>query len=201
MSLSLSAFAVKQPDYEVLKGMKSFYAQKGGQVREVNLDELDRDPYKFTLLQDGEWSVAEFSEMGLTPPLLKYLSERFESQVIAVDVRETVGYEHFSVMDNGKIIKLFTMMDEEKESEGINFDEVLAKLKTSPMFNYAGEWEVEDIKYNAATNLSAVDADYNVMKAVISSDVEVKAYEISGVKLRHMGDDGKSFFLDLVYLP
>lgn len=72
---------------------------------------------------DG-WTVLAIWQQRLLPSLVLHLSRALGGRVVSVDREESDGYDHFSVLEGGRVTQLFTRFPDDADgwSEAVAFD-------------------------------------------------------------------------------
>jgi len=104
-----SKIAAKQKD--VVSCLQKFATHKGGKFKESDENaEQDTDNICIMLapLEDEDSTAIGWHEAGMIPQLVLYLSKELKTRVLSVDQQENISYQHFSELNRGKVLRLFT---------------------------------------------------------------------------------------------
>jgi hypothetical protein len=96
------------------------------------------DAVTFAVYTREDWVVLE-ADLGLMPALAVYLSKDTRSRVACRDHYSTVGYEHFSLLQAGEPIYVFTDWGDYLDLQGINQAEFAARIQAGDFKVSAGD--------------------------------------------------------------
>jgi hypothetical protein len=92
----------------------------------------------FALYPHEDWVVLE-ADLGLMPALAVYLSQDTQSRVACRDHYGAIGYEHFSLLQAGEPIYVFTYWGDYLDMHGIDPAEFAAAIQAGDFAVLAGD--------------------------------------------------------------
>jgi hypothetical protein len=122
------------------------------------------------------WTVLHL-RARLIPSLALHLSRELNTRVISVDEVETIGYEHFSVLDAGSVSRLFTREGDVKERVGVELDDFFQRAKQSPKHRFPPGPLRDATEYLFDDEEVAMEMESEVFRIfnVVVSDINVEA--------------------------
>jgi len=132
----------------------------------------------FGLASRGPWTVLSFwFAQGLVPALAVHLSRSLGTRVISVDQAETIGYEHFSVLDEGSVSLCFTLdVGEVVESVGVDLADFYEQAKQSGKVRLPPSCDEDEMNLEAFRIFNVVVSDINVED--VAADIEEPTFRI-----------------------
>lgn len=136
MSYTFWGMAVRADEAAVVEALRRWPNEQEARLeaRDGNVSD-DAGWIDFVLAPHEGWTVLRFP-VGLIPSLALHLSSVLNTRVISVDENETVGYEHFSVLDAGTVVRLFTREMDVKERLGFELADFFQQAKRSPKHRF-----------------------------------------------------------------
>lgn len=198
MSADLSAIAVRnKTPKETVGSIGKFLQENGSNLQEIKPEEIVKESsYNFKIAQVGDLTLLAFPSMGLSPNLLLFLSSVLKTRVVAIDEYETVGYQHFSICQDGKAEVVFSFLDEIKDHINVDYKQIIkpavdsGRIKLRPGDSEESEYLVFD-----AFNL-VNETGLNLEEAASDLLMNEKAatYKMVDCKLSTLGKAGPDDF-------
>jgi len=139
MSEHYQIIAVKAEMPQVRAALDGFAQSMGGHTHALPAAYDGMwDAMTFAVYIHEDWVALE-ADLGLMPALAVYLSYDTRSQVACRDHYSTVGYEHFSLLQAGEPIYVFTSWSDYLDIHGINPAEFAARIQPGDFEVLAGD--------------------------------------------------------------
>ena len=136
MSHNFWGMAVRADQGTVLKALREWPNERDARVEPwPRTASLEDGWIGFAMAPHERWTVFSF-DTGLAPALPLHLSRTLRTRVISVDQHDTIGYEHFSVLDAGSLSRLFTREMDVKEKVGIDYADFFQQAKQSAKYQF-----------------------------------------------------------------
>jgi len=194
MSANLSAIVVRnKTPKETLESVGKFLQENGSSLQEIKPEEIDKgSSYNFKIAQVGDLTLLAFPSMGLIPKLLLFLSSVLKTRVVAIDEYETVGYQHFSICQNGQADSVFSFLDEIKDCVNVNYKQIIKPAVDSGLIKLRpGDSEESEYLVFDAFNL-VNETGLNLEEAAINllGNEKAAVYKMVDCKLPTLGKTG-----------
>ena len=129
MSYDYHAIAVKSGAANVRRSLEAFAASRGGFTRTIDAGDFRGDPANFLLHSHGDWTVLACAYYAIEPAMAVRLSADNNADAFCVAVYEMTGFQHFSYLRAGKLLQLFTSLDDFVEMHGIDRADFASRIQ------------------------------------------------------------------------
>ena len=132
----------------------------------------------FAVASHGAWTVLSFRHgQGLIPALAIHMSRSLRTRVISVDQNETIGYEHFSVLEEGNVSRCFTLdAGETVESVGVDVMDFCEQAKLSGRVRLPAVLDEDEMNLEVFRIFNVLVSDINVEE--IAAAIEGPTFRI-----------------------
>ena len=176
MSHKFWGMAVRADQTEVLRALRRWPNEGEARVEpRPSAARLEHGWIGFAMAPHEGWTVFRF-DTGLAPALPIHLSRTLHTRVISVDQDDTIGYEHFSVLDAGSLSRLFTREMDVKETVGIDYAEFFQQAKQSARYRFPLGPLRDATEYNPANEDVEMEMEGETFRIfnVVVSDIPVE---------------------------
>ena len=134
MSFHFWGMAVRAEREDVLHALRDWPTKESARLEPCAGSDVEHQEgwVAFALRTHGPWTVfLFFFSQRVIPDLAVHLSRALRTRVISVDQNEQTGYQHFSVVDDGTLVRLFTAETEVIQNVGVDTMDFYEKAKRS----------------------------------------------------------------------
>jgi hypothetical protein len=129
VSYDYHAIAVKSGVRDVRTSLEAFALARGGFIRTIAQGDFRGFPADFLLHSHGDWTVLACAYFGIMPALAVHLSADSAAEAFCVAAYEPRGFEHFNLLRAGRVIQLFTSIDDFIEMQGIDSADFASRIQ------------------------------------------------------------------------
>jgi len=179
MSSCFWGMAVRAPQADVLEALRRWPNEEEARLEPWPSDGTDeREWLVFGMASHDGWSVLSFRfARGLVPALALHLARALGTRVISVDQDEAVGYQHFSVVDAGKVVQCFTLdVGDVVENIGVDLRALYEAGKGSRRVRLPSTYDESAMSLEAFNVFTTVVSDLDVED--LAADIEDPTYRI-----------------------
>jgi hypothetical protein len=167
-------------------------------------DRPKEDDLYFAIKPHEGWTLLLWGNSSLIPDIVIYLSKTLNCEVITIDQVDSVGYEHFSVLQSGEVRRLFTIFDDVEENVGVDYGDFIAQARASGKMRLPVGITEDEYSYHAYYIFNRVVAPFNLWELFLDMG-KMETDDITCVRLnypdsgqRTMGGAGPYFWNHLV---